>query len=203
MPLYEYMDARDLDSQTCMSPEHFKDTKRGIRAAAANDQKGRFFSKAAVNQLVSLDLTPSCHPEEAVKVAVSETFPMDMEPPVLNDLKFAVLRIVECNEVLHQCRGEWYGPVKELARRLNPLSVHLRSFQAGPAAKVAARIHVAFIAVAVILMGWPHWQLPSMFIVGFPTIGKLPRTHESAPQGRRHACRRRQRRAGPCANAAA
>ena len=64
-----------------------------------------------------------------------------------------------------------------LAQRLRPLSQHLRKQQRGAVAKVAAKMHVAFLAVAVVLLNWPDISLPRRYITGFRSLGMLVTTN--------------------------
>ena len=63
-----------------------------------------------------------------------------------------------------------------IAERLQPLSLHLRQRQQGTVAKVASRMHVALLAVAVILLHWPDANLPRRCITGFQSLGMLEPT---------------------------
>lgn len=56
---------------------------------------------------------------------------------------------------LADARSSCYKAVVALADRLQPLSQHLRRQQRGAVAKVAAKIHIAFLAVATVLLTWP------------------------------------------------
>ena len=64
-----------------------------------------------------------------------------------------------------------------LAERLQPLSAHLRERQQGSVARVAAKVHVAFLAVAVVLLQWPDVSLPRRYITGFQSLGTLEPSH--------------------------
>ena len=76
-----------------------------------------------------------------------------------------------------QMRGpSCYKAVVALAERLQPLSQHPRKQQKGAVAKVAAKIHVAFLAIALVLLNWPDTNLPSRYITGFRSLGMLEST---------------------------
>ena len=109
-------------------------------------------------------------------MAQVEQFPMDAEPIVPADLRCVVRMTVRELGTLSDALFQWYRVVKELAVRSELLSKHLRTFQVGPAAKVATRINVGMIAIAVNLMGWPHWRLPSHCVSGFNVVGTLDPT---------------------------
>ena len=77
---------------------------------------------------------------------------------------------------LADARTSCYKAVVALAERLQPLSQHLRKQQRGAVAKVAAKMRVAFLAVAVILLSWPDTKLPSRYITGFRSLGMMEAT---------------------------
>ena len=97
---------------------------------------------------------------------------IDAEP----DLRFAADLTIRHLQHLREFRQECRGALRELVRRLMPLSRHLRRFQAGGVASVAGGIHIALIAALVYIMRWPDRRLPWRFIYGFSILGKMERT---------------------------
>ena len=75
------------------------------------------------------------------------------------DLQSAASWTVSQMGDLADARTSCYKAVVALADRLQPLSQHLRRQQGGAVAKVAARIHIAFLAVATVLLNWPDTNL--------------------------------------------
>jgi hypothetical protein len=59
---------------------------------------------------------------------------------------------------------------------LQPVTEALRKQQKGTVRKVAGGIHVGFLAVAVILLSWPDYQVPRRYIEGFSCLGLLEET---------------------------
>ena len=169
----DFVDERLLDSQVQLGPQFMKNVGRGTRTAVVSDQKGALFSKGAVQQLVSLGLTPDLHFEEACRVAAEEEFPMNVTPPVSLDLRCAADAVARNVSNLHGIRGSWYKFIKKLAMRMQIVSDHWRKFQTGNAAAIAGKIHIALVAVAVVLLAWPHAKLPMAFMVGFRTSGAM------------------------------
>ena len=86
------------------------------------------------------------------------------------DLQSAASWTVSRIRDLADARSSCYKAVAALADRLQPLSQHLRRHQKGSVAKVAASIHIAFLAVATILLSWPDTCLPSRYITGFRSL---------------------------------
>ena len=73
-------------------------------------------------------------------------------------------------------RTACYKAINALFERLQPLSVHMRKFQRGSVAQVAGSMHIAFLAVAVILTQRPDTALPSRYVTGFKSLGVLEHT---------------------------
>ena len=99
-------------------------------------------------------------------MAKRSAFPMDETGAAECDLKFAAAATIGNISKLRELRGNCYKAVAALAGRLQPASEHIRKSQVGKVAVVSASVHVALIAVAVILIGWPDVMLPRRFLSG-------------------------------------
>ena len=150
--------------------------KRGWRRAAEGEQKGTMFVAGGAEQIVSLGLSASEHFSSALQAAAAQPFPLDAPPAAETDLEFAAESSASRMADLHAFRGESYKAVAALAERLQPTSAHLRQFQCGAVAQVAARMHIGLLAVAVVVMGWPDTTLPLRFITGFSSLGWVERS---------------------------
>ena len=95
---------------------------------------------------------------------------------VESDLRCAADWTVANMANLAAARTACYKAVNALSERLQPLSAHLRKFQRGSVAQVAGNMHIAFLAVAVILTQWPDTALPSRYVTGFRSLGMLEHT---------------------------
>ena len=127
---------------------------RGQRWAAVGEQKGSFFGRQAVDQIVPLHCTENEHFQCACEFAKKGIFPMDEEPAADHDLRCAAYHIIKNIEKLDTARDQWYKPVKELSERLMPLTKCLHRHQSATAKAVAGQFHLAFLAVAILLIGW-------------------------------------------------
>ena len=146
-------------------------TRRGWKRAADNDQKGAFVSKQSVSQLVSLGLTSSQRWESACSVATNRAFPMDDGVACDMDVNFAAHWMVHNLGDLATSRHSCYLAVQALCQRLQPLTDHLRKFQQVSVQMVSSQVHLGFLEVAVVLLGWPDWRLPLRYVTGFSTLG--------------------------------
>ena len=70
------MENLGLDADMPMGPQIVNRTNRGWRNLAGQVQKGHFFTKEAVDQTVSLNLTADEHFEQALASAGKGDFPM-------------------------------------------------------------------------------------------------------------------------------
>ena len=58
-----------------------------------------------------------------------------------------------------------------------PMTMHLRKFQRGTVAVVARMVHVALIAVAVIVLPWPDVRYPMVYMSGTKPVGEMQRSY--------------------------
>ena len=65
------------------------DMHKGLRAASWCEQRGGFFKRDAVAQTVQMGCDPDEHFKQAVNFALEENFPLDAQPPLGSDVKFA------------------------------------------------------------------------------------------------------------------
>ena len=172
----EYLERCGLDGQTDTGPMWASELPKGPKWAATGDQKGAFFSKEAVEQLVPLGLDFEQHFMEAQECWKGKPFPMDSPPVIDWDLRFAANEMASNLGKLREKRCCWYGAVKELSKRMEPLSEQLKKSQSGPAKRVAFGVHVAFMAIAIILMGWPDTTLPMVYMKGTKVIGVIQKS---------------------------
>ena len=165
-----------MDADGPLGPTLMTSYSRGQRRLAEGDQRGSFFAADAVAQIVPLGLTADGHFSAAASYARQGRFPMNEGLAVEIDLQCAAAWTVANMDTLADARTSCYKAVVALAERLQPLSMHLRKRQQGAVARVASKMHVAFLAVAVILLQWPDVNLPSRYITGFQSLGMLEAT---------------------------
>ena len=173
----EFLEERDLDPHT-YAPVTCSAVK-ATRWAALGEQRRTFFNgqKSAPQQLISLKLSPTEHFTQAARLAQQESFPMDDGDAGADlDLVCAARMMVMRKGDLHTAREEWYSAVKELAKRMEACSERLRGYQPPTIRAVAGKVSVAFLAMAAILMLWPHTSLPRNFVSGVKVIGAVEET---------------------------
>eukprot|EP00974_Lingulodinium_polyedra_P056406 5424354-Lingulodinium_polyedra.AAC.1 len=116
----EFVEMVGLSPQRSCGPVILSGVSRGLRRAGEGEQRGAFFSEAAVPQVIPLGLAQDEHFAEAQRVAVEEPFPFNVGPVIDDDLRSAARAMAcRCGD-LHGAREEWYRPVDSLARRLWP-----------------------------------------------------------------------------------
>ena len=172
----EFLERQQLDADGHPGPTIMTNYTRGQRHLAEGNQRGSFFALDAVPQVVPFGLSADEHFAAASRYAQQGGFPMADGLAVEIDLQSAASWTVSRMGDLADARSTCYKAVVALADRLQPLSQHLRRQQRGSVAKVAANIHVAFLAVATVLLNWPDTSLPSRYITGFRSLGLMERT---------------------------
>ena len=150
---FEFLDARELDSQTGAAPQSFKNIGKNMRAAATNNQRGTLFSAAALPQMVALGLQPDQHFQEAINLAdEKKCFPMEAGGAVALDLRCAADQMAKHRTQLHSARSDWFKAFKELSSRMQPVTAHLRKSQHIGPARVAHNVYIGFIGELVMIM---------------------------------------------------
>ena len=172
----DYLEAKGLDPDKELPPTIMSEYRRGWRRAAEGEQKGDIFSAGGAEQIIGMGLSEDAHFREALRMAEEAAFPMDETGASELDLKFAAATTVGHLSELHTFRGECHQAVAALADRLQPASEHIRRAQVSHVAAVSATIHVALLAVAEILLGWPDVNLPRRFLTGFSSHGWVEKT---------------------------
>ena len=174
----EYLDERELNADEFVAVKPWE--SRMSKWETMGEQRKTFFSgtqKATPHQLISLSLEADDHYEAAKVLALEEGFPMDCgvsegEP----DLRCAAAKKVQRRKELHSAKEEWYEAVKELARRSELVAEHLKRFHTESAKRVAARVNVALMSMAVVLLKWPHTEPPLSFVIGVRVVGVMEPT---------------------------
>ena len=172
----EFLENRELNADGSLGPTLMTSCSRGQRRLAEGDQEGSCFVADAVAQIVPQGLLADSHFSTAASYARQGRFPMNEGLAVEADLQCAAAWTVVNVDTLADARTSCYKAVVALAERLQPLSLHLRQRQQGAVAKVAAKMHVAFLAVAVILLQWPDVSMPGRYVTGFQSLGMLEPT---------------------------
>ena len=172
----EFLEDQDLEADAPLGPTIMTSYTRGQRHLAEGNQRGSFFAADAVPQIIPLGLTADAHFAASAAYADQGSFPMDEGLAVEIDLQCAASWTVSRMDDIADARTSCYKAVVALAERLQPLSQHLRRQQKGAIAKVAGGMHVAFLAVAVVLMNWPDTKVPCRYITGFRSLGMMEAT---------------------------
>ena len=91
-----------------------------------------------------------------------------------DDLQFAAQMHVADKRSLPAWRKRALGLLKELKRRLEPVTAHLRTFQTAAIAGVTAKRDLGLTAMLVILTQWGDTGYPYGLITGLPPVGTAP-----------------------------
>ena len=152
------------------------DVSRHNRKLTGQIQANHVLRKGAINTSVSLGLEPLDHMDRALTAAENETFPLDQSELVELDARFAARCTALHLDNLRSFRSQRLRAMQELASRLDGAKQHLRKFQPWPVSVIAKDVHIALLAIAVILLEWPHTDLALEFTTGMSSIGMVPNT---------------------------
>ena len=86
--------------------------------------------------------------------------------PDVNFVAFCVAQPLALRE-MRRASLEW---MVELSRRLEPVSALVRSMQPVDVAAVNPRVHLALLAVLVVIMAWPDTMFVRHLMAGFPVV---------------------------------
>ena len=111
----EYLEEMGLDADREQPPTCVSSISKGWRAAAEQCQKGNFFSKGAVHQVVSLGLEDTDHFQSALDAAANKPFPLNTGHIRQDDLSCAARYMVRNRKDLPAARTRLYKPVVALA----------------------------------------------------------------------------------------
>ena len=172
----DYLEEQGLEADGPLGPTIMTAYGTAARRASEGDQKGHFFAARALPQVVPLGASPDEHFRVATEYAKDGRFPLDEGLAAEQDLQCAASWTVAMMRKLPEARGAAHRAVQELIRRCKTLSEHLRKWQSGSVAQVAAKIEVGFLAVATVLLAWPDTSLPKRYVTGFSSVGVIERT---------------------------
>lgn len=136
-------------------------------------QAGAFNQRAALPPLLPFGLTPDEHFSAAHQQG---RLPLPTEHPARLDLdlQFAAAMTATLRGQLRNTRSRMLGVLKELHRRWQPVTKHLRSFQPEGIRRVTAARDLGFTSLLVILCSWPDASYPFGLIRGLPAVGYAP-----------------------------
>lgn len=136
-------------------------------------QSGAYNQKAALPPVVSYGLTPDQHFEQALHVGQS-LLPTEY-PAVLDaDLHFAADVCRSHRGHLRELRTRAMGMLRELHRRWQPVTRHLRQFQPNGIKQVTSKRDLGFTSILIVLSSWPDVTYPYGLIKGLPAVGYAP-----------------------------
>ena len=164
---HEFLEYRQYDSDLPLGPALLLDDSKAVRAWKAGEQKGHFFSKDPIPQLIPLGLTEDDHFDRCTQNAKAGVFPFQDLRNAELDVAFAAWQTVRYRDNLANWRSANVSVVRQLADRLRPLNARL---QKSSQCAVSGNMHVALLAYLLVLMRWPDYSLAQRFLTGFRVV---------------------------------
>lgn len=144
----------------------------GGRAALA-EQSGAGPQRAALPPVVPFGLSPEMHFQCCLELH-EHNFPMEAPQATDWDLRFAAECMAEATIGMNAVRTQATRVIKQLAQQLDQVSQYLRAQQHPEVRKVNPSVHLALIAVLILVLHWPDTTLCSKLFRGFEAIGHVP-----------------------------
>ena len=105
---------------------------------------------------------------------LGDPLPTERAPILDLDLEFVAECTARSRGVLREVRRSCVGALRELKRRWQSLTQHLRQFQTDAIRAVTAKRDIGFTALLVVLLSWADTSLPFGWVRGLPAVGFAP-----------------------------
>ena len=136
-------------------------------------QVGAMTHRAALPPLLPFNLDPEDHFNQALQRA-QQPLPYEDLPVSDLDLEYAADAFAAPRSSLRPWRQHAVGAMRELKRRWEGVTLHLRSFQEPAIQQVTRHRDVGFIALLLLLTSWADTSFPHGLIRGLPAVGYAP-----------------------------
>eukprot|EP00438_Fugacium_kawagutii_P015959 Skav227096 [mRNA] locus=scaffold199:6515:11398:+ [translate_table: standard] len=144
-----------------------------LQRAGAQAQGGGASMKASLAPLVSFGLDKDTHFQQALKLCDTGS-PLDWPGLVDHDLQYAAAHVALGPEVVSSTRRGHMRVFMELSARLRPVTHHIFDQLHADIRSVNPSVHLALLAVLLVLFAWPDVTLVSQLCHGFPAVGWIP-----------------------------
>eukprot|EP00435_Cladocopium_sp_Y103_P041162 s279_g11.t1 len=144
-----------------------------LQRTGVQDQSGAAARKTSVAPLISFGLSPDQHFQCALHVHESGS-PLGWPGPTDLDIRFAASQMALGPSAVSSMRAFNLRVFEELGDRLQPVSDFIRSQQHPEVRCVNPVVHLALIAVLILVFAWPDTQFPEHLFCGFPAVGWIP-----------------------------
>ena len=136
-------------------------------------QVGAMTHRAALPPLLAFNLDPNEHFRQALQRA-QQPLPYEDLPVSDMDLEFVADAYASPTKSLRPWRQQAVGALRELKRRWEGVTLHLRSFQETAVQQVTKHRDVGLIALLMVLTSWADTSFPFGLVCGLPAVGYAP-----------------------------
>ena len=166
----DWLRERGLPDAGVLGPRALGSACVMAQRASAADQGAAANKRHALPPVVPYGQTADGHFARALDVQLHGC-PLDWEAVVDHDVQFAAASMATDLARLRRTRADAMELLKELARRLSPVSQRLHAVQHPDVRSVNPHVHLALFAVCVVLLAWPDTSFVQGLLHGFPAVG--------------------------------
>ncbi len=147
-------------------PERHGDLRTGPRVGHAKEERSFFSQPPQVGGLAPC-LQAGLGDEEHPALALRLQSPLEATIVLDDDVPFVVRAIIAFGPRIRTWRRQQAHAWRALCKALSVLNVALRALHPVTFKAVAGQKSPAAMAAATILLRWPDWTQPSIFVTGF------------------------------------
>ena len=129
--------------------------------------------RAALPPLLPFNLDPDAHFGRALRRA-QQPLPYEDIPVSDLDLECVADAYAAPRQTLRAWRQRAVGALRELKRRWEVVTLHLRAFQEPAVHQVTKQRDIGFLALLMILTSWADTGFPYGLVEGLPAVGYAP-----------------------------
>ena len=129
--------------------------------------------RAALPPLLPFNLDPDAHFGRALQRA-QQPLPYEDIPVSDLDLECVADAYAAPRQTLRAWRQRAVGALRELKRRWEGVTLHLRAFQEPAVHQVTKQRDIGFLALLMILTSWADTGFPYELVQGLPAVGYAP-----------------------------
>eukprot|EP00438_Fugacium_kawagutii_P003624 Skav224194 [mRNA] locus=scaffold939:277414:285540:+ [translate_table: standard] len=156
-----------------LTPHLASGVTRQLSRIGEGNQVGAMTHRAALPPLLPFNLSPDVHFQQALQRA-QQPLPHEGLAVVDKDLEFAADFHEPQSSALRAWRQRAIGAMRELKRRWQGVTLHLRHFQEPALQQVTRHRDIGLIALLMVLTSWSDTGLPFGLVRGLPAVGYAP-----------------------------
>ena len=163
---------RNLSCEQSLGPDIFEQNAHSTSFLAEQLQSKRQAGRNPPVMTIPRGLPPEIHFEQGLKVES----PLDVEPPVPDDLDFALRTIVKESKNIDAWRAQQFSKLNAFVEECTPLATSWDEQRSDNSVKVASHVSLVGIDLSAYSLSWPDESIRRMFQIGANPVGQSERT---------------------------